>query len=230
MTSRGPIFRMTFYLLVVALVSSAACSAERTGRVEIALQVASGVTLTAATYDVIAPDGTLTTGTVAVAASSDVPVAIAPLPIANGYQLIVSGVASNGTTGCSGTSGFDVTDGAPTTVIVHLVCGQPPSTGQLLVSGSLNVCPLIDGVSASPSNAVIGAPIGLGVTAHDADAQPAPLAFAWSATAGSLSATTGAAPLLTCLAAGKITVTVSGSDGDAGCTDQMSFDVTCTEP
>ncbi|HVT06895.1 MAG TPA: hypothetical protein VHO67_05540 [Polyangia bacterium] len=226
MTARGSIFWTALYLLAAL----ASCTGERTGRVEIALQVAPGVTLTSATYDVVAPDGALTTGTIAVGSSSDVPVAIAPLPIANGYQLIVSGVASNGTTGCSGTSDFDVTDGTPTTVIVHLVCGQGGSPGQLLVSASLDVCPVIDGVSATPSNAVIGAAIALGVTAHDGDDQPAPLAFAWSTTAGSLSAASGTSPRLTCVTAGKITVTVAASDGDPSCTDQMSFDVTCTEP
>jgi hypothetical protein len=229
MKSLGPNSRIAFYSLA-ALALASACSEARTGRVEIALQIAPGVTLSSANYDILAPDGALTTGTVTVGSTSDVPVSIAPLPVASGYQLIVSGVASNGTVGCEGTSSFDVTDGNPTTIIVHLVCGQSPATGQLLVSGSFNICPLIDGVSATPASANVGVPMALGVTAHDGDNLPSPRAYSWSASSGTLSATTGAAPTLTCTAPGTVTVTVTASDGDASCNDQMSFDVTCTEP
>ena len=157
-------------------------------------------------------------------------VPVGPLAVANGYLLIVSGVASNGTTGCSGQTSFDVTDGAPTMVIVHLVCGQAPAKGQVLVSGQVNVCPIVDGVSATPSSAIVGASMALGAVAHDGDAQPGPLTYTWSTTGGALSATTGASPTLTCTAAGAVVLTVTASDGDASCSDQLSFSVTCTQP
>ena len=228
MTSCGPNSRIALFSLV-ALALMAGCDQTRTERVDIALQVAPGVTLSSASYDILAPDGAVTMGTVSVGATSDVPVSIGPLPVANGYTLIVSGVASNGTTGCSGSSPFDVTDGAPTTIVVHLVCGQSPATGQLLVSGTLNVCPLIDGVSATPANARIGASMALSAPAHDDDASPGPLTYSWSATGGTLSSTSDPAPTLTCTTPGTVVVTVTVSDGDPTCVDQMSFDVTCTE-
>lgn len=214
--------------MAVAL-ASASCSGQRTGGVEIALQLAPGVTLSSAEWNIVAPDGSVTTGTVDVGHGSDVPVPVGPLAVANAYLLIVSGVASNGTTGCSGQTSFDVTDGAPTTVIVHLVCGQPPATGQVLVTGNVNVCPIVDGVSATPSSAVVGATLALGAVAHDGDNQPGPLAYSWSTTGGTLSATTGASPTLTCTTAGALVLTVTASDGDASCSDQLSFGVTCTE-
>jgi hypothetical protein len=226
-TPLGQNSRIVLFSLA-ALAFAGACSETRTGRVDVALQVAPGVTLTNASYDIIAPDGTVTTGSVGVGATSDVGVPIGPLPVGTGYQLIVSGVASNGTTGCSGTTPFDVTDGAPTTIIVHLVCGEPPSTGQLLVSGTVNVCPLIDGVSATPASARIGATMALAAPAHDGDNQPSPLTYSWATTSGTLSSASDPTPTLTCTAAGTAVVTVTVSDGDPTCVDQMSFDVTCT--
>jgi hypothetical protein len=187
------------------------------------------VTLSSASYDVLAPDGQITTGAVAVGSTSDVPVPIGSLPVANGYLLIVSGVASNGSVGCSGQTPFDVTDSGATTIVVHLTCGQSPATGQLLVSGSVNICPLIDGVSATPASARIGASMALAAPAHDDDSSPGPLTYSWSATGGTLSSTTSPTPSLTCTAAGTVTLTVTVSDGDPTCVDQMSFDVNCTE-
>ncbi len=229
MISRSRIFRNSVVMAVVAL-AAVSCSGQRTGGVQIALQVAPGVTLSSADWDIVAPDGTVTKGTVDVGRGSDVPVPVDPLAVGNGYLLIVSGVASNGTTGCSGQTSFDVTDGAPTTVIVHLVCGQSPAKGQLLVTGDFNVCPIIDGVSATPSSAVVGASLALGAVAHDGDNQPGPLTYTWSTTGGALSTTTGASVSLTCTSAGAVVVTVTASDGDASCADQVSWGVTCTEP
>jgi hypothetical protein len=216
-------------LPLAALALAGACSEARTGRVDVALQVSPGVTLSSASYDVLAPDGQITTGAVPVGSTSDVPVPIGSLPVANGYLLIVSGVASNGSVGCSGTTPFDVTDNGATTIIVHLTCGQSPATGQLLVSGTVNVCPLIDGVSATPASARIGASMALAAPAHDDDMSPGPLSYSWSTTGGTLSSTTDPTPSLTCTAAGTVTLTVTVSDGDPTCVDQMSFDVTCTE-
>jgi hypothetical protein len=227
-TARGPDSRIAL-LWLAALALGGACGGEaRTGRVDIALEVSPGVTLSTASYDILAPDGHVTTGSVGVGDTTNVPVDVGPLPVATGYLLIVSGVASDGSTGCSGQTPFDVTGGAPGTLVVHLTCGGPPSTGQLLVTGSVNVCPLIDGVSAAPASARVGASMALGAPAHDADGQPAPLTYSWSATGGTLSSTSAPAPTFTCTAAGTAVVTVSVSDGDPGCVDQMSFNVTCS--
>jgi hypothetical protein len=229
MTRSHQIFRSA--VLLLAAVAAAGCSAsEPTGGVEIAWNVGGGVTLTSATYYILAPNGAVTSGTVAVGNSPKVAVAVGTLPAGSGYTLIASGVASDGTTGCSGTASFTVTGASTNVVVVQLACGDPGSPGQALVVGSLNVCPLIDGVSATPSSAGVGATIGLEVIAHDPDGGPAALLTTWSATGGALSATTGAAPALTCTAPGTVRVTVTASDGDATCADRLSFDVTCTEP
>jgi len=224
-----PNSRIAFVSLAAAALM-VGCGDQRTEGVDVALQVSPGVTLSSASYDVLAPDGAVTTGSVAVGGTSDVPVPIGPLPVADGYLLIVSGVASNGTVGCSGSTPFDVTDGAATTIVVHLVCAQSPATGQVLVTGSVNICPVIDGVSATPASARIGASMALAAPAHDDDDQPVALSYFWSASSGTLSSASDPAPTLTCTASGTVVVTVTVSDSDPTCVDQMSFDVTCTEP
>ena len=69
----------------------------------------------------------------------------------------------------------------------HMVCATPPAPGQALVTATVNSCPTIDGVSASPSSAAVGSSMALQVTAHDPDSGPAVLTYAWSADGGTFS-------------------------------------------
>lgn len=211
---------------LLATIALGACSQPATERQSGALTVDAGITLTSATFWTIAPDGTMTTGTVTVGGSSTVLVPIRGLATGAGYQLIVSGVASNGVTGCSGSTTFSVP--APSSgVPVTLQCGGP---GQGLVTATENICPLIDGVAADTASVNVGGSMALRVTAHDPDSGPRPLSYAWSASGGSLSANASATPTFVCTAPGAVTLTVTVSDGPADCNVTQSFDVTCTEP
>ena len=213
-------------LAALSTIALSACSPPGTERRSGALTVDSGVTLSSATFWTIAPGGTMTTGTVTVGSSSTVLVPIRGLSTGSGYQLIVSGVASDGVTGCSGSTTFSVP--APSAgVPVNLQCGGP---GQGLVTASENICPIIDGVAADTASVNVGSSMALQVTAHDPDSGPRPLAFAWSASGGSLSTSTSATPAFTCTAPGTVTLTVTVSDGPVDCNVTQSFDVTCTEP
>ncbi len=212
---------------LAALAGACSEASTPTGRVDVALQVSPGVTLTSASYDVLAPDGQITTGAVSVGATSDVPVPIGSLPVASGYLLIVSGVASNGSVGCSGQTPFDVTEGGATTIIVHLTCGQSPATGQLLVSGDVNICPVIDGMSAEPASVIVGRDMGISMSFHDSDNGPLQIQTDWTASGPGMVEGDGSRIGLFCEAPGTVTVTVRIFDGD--CWDQMSVDVTCTE-
>ena len=182
---------------------------------DIALQVSPGVTLSKANYWVIAPDGTVTTGTVAVGSSTTVLVPIAGLPTGSGYQLIVSGLASDGLTGCSGSATFS--SPTPSTgVVIHLACAAPPAAGQLVVTCTLNNCPIVDGVAAIPSAANVGGTMALQATAHNPDSGPAALTYGWSANGGALNASgTAATATFTCTQPGAFNITVAPSDGDA---------------
>ncbi len=64
---------------------------------------------------------------------------------------------------------------------VHLTCHEAPRTGSVSVNGTLNVCPQIDGIGASPTEVLVGGSVGLSASAHDTDGGPSPLAYHWTA-------------------------------------------------
>ena len=141
--------RIVLFSLGALAVAMMSCAEPKTDGASIAFQVSPGVTLSTANYWVIAPDGKVTTGTVAVGSSATVRVIISGLPTATGYQLIVSGLASDGITGCSGSATFN--SPTPSTgVPVTLACAGPPAPGQALVTATVNICPVIDGVCGEP--------------------------------------------------------------------------------
>src|SRR4029079_16465363 len=105
--------------------------------------------------------------------------------------------------------------GQSSTVQVPLSCHEAPRTGSVTVNGTLNLCPTIDGVSANPAEANVGAGIALSAVAHDSHAGPQALGYAWQASgAGSITAGGNtASPTLTCNTPGMATVSVTVSDG-----------------
>jgi hypothetical protein len=199
-----------------------------------ALTISPGVTLTSATWWLIAPDGTTTTGTVSVGSTKIVSVPTSALNLAPSttYQLIVSGVASDGVTGCSGSKTFTsaATMTQPAPIAVTLACAGPPDAGQALVTTNVNSCPVIDGVSANPASANVGQTMALEMTAHDPDSGPAVLTFHWFSDGGTLTGTTTASATFTCTQPGTVTLTAAASDGDPGCGVSLPFTVACTEP
>ncbi len=60
---------------------------------------------------------------------------------------------------------------------------QRTEAGAVSISGSTNICPLIDGISASPSQVTVGDGVALSGIAHDPDDGPSPLSYRWTATA-----------------------------------------------
>jgi hypothetical protein len=198
-----------------------------------ALTLPSGATLTSATWWLIAPDGTTTTGTVAVGSTKIVSVPASSLNLAPSttYQIVVSGVASDGTTGCSGSKTFTsaATMMQPAPIQVTLTCASPPDAGQALVMAHVNSCAVIDGVSANPGSVVVGNTMALAVMAHDPDSGPAVLTYSWTSDSGTLTGNTTASPTLTCTQAGTVNLNVGVSDGDAGCGVNLSFTVACTQ-
>jgi PKD domain len=217
--------RIVFFSLCALGAAMMSCAEPKSDGASIALQVSPGVTLSTANYWVIAPNGNVTTGTVAVGNSATVRVIISGLPTATGYQLLVSGLASDQMTGCSGSTTFN--SPAPSTgVAVTLMCAGP---GEALVTAKVDICPVIDGVSASPSSIAVGNAISLQVTAHDADSAPLPLSYSWSANGVSLTSSPAASATFTCTQPGTFQISVAASDGEATCVVSQTFTVTCTE-
>ncbi len=237
-------FRSIRSLSVLALLSSSAfvvggCSESSpstgttannrgVGSVDIAV-VQGGVTLTSVGYTISGPNSFSSTGTINVAASSTISAVIGGLPAGNGYTITLSATGTDGATSCGGSGTFNVTAGAVATVAVTLDCHQPGTTGSVAVNGTLNVCPVADGLSANPSDVAVGFPVALAIAAHDPDSAPSPLAYSWSAPSGSFSGATTATPTFICTAPGPVTLTATASDGDAtaGCAATMSVVVTC---
>jgi hypothetical protein len=200
-----------------------------TGRVGLALQIAPGVSLSSAGYSISGPNSFSSSGTVNVGQTSDVPVVLTGLPIGVGYTLAVNGTASDGIAVCTGSAPFNVSASMMSTVVVHLVCRQPPVAGGVNIAGTTNVCPVLDGLSASPSAARVGGVIQLAAIDHDTDGGPMPLALTWSSSDGSLSGSAATQPF-TCPSIGVFTITAVVSDGEHACDDTLALTVTCTAP
>jgi hypothetical protein len=229
---------MNFGLVLVLVGASAAvegCGERATmidnsqsGSVDIAL-LAGGITLTSVRYTITGPSGFATSGTINVASSSTISTIIGGLPAENGFTITLSATGSNGATTCGGSATFNVTAGAVAKVNVTLDCHQPATTGSVAVNGTLNVCPVADGLSANPADVAVGFPVALAVVAHDPDNGPAPVSYSWTAASGSFSSAISATPTFVCTMPGQVTLMVTASDGDstAGCPATMSVVITC---
>ncbi len=241
-TSEGTVFRTLRRATILTILSSTAfvvgsCGAERStsttnnaglGSVDIAL-VQGGVTLTTVNYSISGPGGFSKTGSINVASSNTVSAVIGGLPAGTGYTIALTGTGTDGTA-CAGSAPFTVTAGTVTAVSVGLDCHQPAKTGSIAVNGTINVCPNLDALSASPAEVAVGSSLSLSAVADNPDNGPSPLAYSWTASSGTLTGANTASPSFKCLTTGPATVSVTVSDGDpqASCAAQGSVQVTCS--
>jgi len=207
-------------------------TADDAGSVVLALQVTPGVTIASASYAITGPGGFMKTGSINLVNSSSLAATIAGLPAGNGFSISINATSTDGSTTCAGAATFNVSARMTTAVSIHLTCHEAPRTGTISVTGSINICPVVDGVSANPAQVVVGASIALSVAAHDSDAGPTALAYHWSAGSGTFSDATAASPTFVCTTPSTVTISVSASDGDTtpGCTDSGSVQVRCSLP
>jgi uncharacterized protein YjiK len=230
------LFRAFFMLALGAVATlSSGCSTDRSsvsqsdvGSIGLALQLAPGSTLNSVSYTITGPGGFSRADTIDTSHSTTVSALIPNIPAGTGYSIALQGTATDATR-CMGSAPFDVVARMTTAVSVHLQCHEPARTGSVFVNGTLNVCPTVDGLSASPAEVLVGSSLALAAAAHDSDGGPAALSYHWTATAGgTLSAANVQSPSLTCAAPGAVTVSVTVTDGDCG--DTLSAMVTCTAP
>ena len=153
---------------------------------------------------------------------------IGGIPAGTGYSITLSGTSVDGATSCTGSASFDVSAHATTLVTVAISCRQAPKTGSVLVQGILNVCPVIDTLSANPSSVYLGSTIALSSSTPDTDAGPSALGLTWSASSGLLSNPNSDHPTFTCTAPGAATITLTANDGDTSCSDTQSVVVECS--
>jgi hypothetical protein len=199
------------------------------GSVSLALQVGNGTTINSATYVISGPNSFSRMGTIDLSSSTTLSATIGGLPAGTGYQIMLTATATDSTS-CGGSATFNVTAHQTITVVVPMDCHEPVRTGSISVNGVLNVCPVIDGISANPAEVTVGSSLALAATAHDTDNGPSALTYAWQASSGTLSSASAQNPSLLCTTPGTSHVSLTVSDGDpaAGCADTLSVDVTCT--
>jgi hypothetical protein len=205
-----------------------ATDGSRSGSVDVAL-LAGAVTLASVSYTITGPNGFGTSATINVASSSTISTIIGGVPAGNGFTIVLSATGTDGATTCGGSGTFNVTAGAVAKVNVTLDCHEPATTGSVAVNGTLNVCPVADGLSANPADVAVGFPVALAIAAHDPDNGPAPVSYHWTATSGSFSSATSATPTFVCTVPGPVTLTATVSDGDstAGCPANILVIITC---
>lgn len=190
--------------------------------------MAPGVTLANANFTVEGPGGFSSAGTVSVGSSADVSIVLGHLPVGQGYVASIDTLASDGLTRCSGSTAFDVTDGSAVfTVVVHLDCGVP--VGDVSVQATLNVCPVIDSLDASPLDVALGGVSNLTLSAHDSDTGPGPLSYGWAVNGIRLTRQTASSLGFTCTTSGEVTIAGIVSDGDLNpaCADTAVAKVSC---
>ncbi len=199
-------------------------TAEAAGSLQLGLQLANGATVSSASYVITGPNAFVKAGSLDVSNSSTLSAVIGGLPAGSGYAINITATSTNGATSCGGSASFNVSAGGTTTVTVNLSCHEAPGTGSVSVNGVINVCPTIDSVSSNPP---AGNVIAISSSASDGDAGPQPLSYLWTATSGTLSSATAQNPTLTCTAPGVASLTLTVSDGDAGCNANFNLQVNC---
>ncbi len=212
-------------LSICAALVLAACSGQTNpggspdtvGTAEVALQLAPGLTFNSASYALTGPASFARSATVDLSHSTAVTFTVGGLPAGGGYSITVTGTLSDGTTTCMGSSAaFAIMARATTAVSIHLTCREQPRTGSARINGTVNICPVIDALSASPAEIEVGNAIALGSSAHDTDGVPAALTYAWTASSGTVATPAAANTSFVCTVPGTVTVTLTVSDGDCG--------------
>jgi 5'-nucleotidase len=201
------------------------------GDLSLDLVIGGGGILSSVDYTVSGPSSFMRTGSINVSQSSKISAIIGGLPAGTGFNISLTALTTDGATPCLGSATFDVKAGQSTPVTVAMTCKEKGKTGSATVNGTLNVCPVVDGIS-SVTEMTVGGSIAVTGQAHDSDAGPAALSYQWMATNGTLSDATVANPTFTCGAPGTATLTLTVSDGDPspGCADSASINITCDTP
>jgi phospholipase C len=205
-------------------------SAETSGTVGLELQLGAGIAIDSVSYTVVGPNSFSKTGTINVKDSSKVSAIISGLPFGAGYALTLTGKTTDGQGTCGGSASFDIDSATTKEVTVHLTCDIQPKNGSILVNGSVNACPRIDGIDASPAEVAVNGSIALQGAAVDVDNAPSALSYSWSASSGVISDVAGATAKFTCTKVGKATITLGAADGDTACNSHQTVDVSCSDP
>ncbi|HET9955624.1 MAG TPA: hypothetical protein VFQ61_14015, partial [Polyangiaceae bacterium] len=205
-------------------------NSDAVGSASFEVRLGDGRAIDSARYTITGPKDFSKTGSINVSASNTLSATIPGLPAGGGYEIQVTAKTREGSVDCSGVAKFDVIARKTVNVVLALSCHEAPRLGSVSITGTLNLCPTIDGIGADPAEVQVEATIALSSLAHDSDAGPKPLTYAWRATSGTFSDPAAPNPTFTCTKPGPVTLTLSVSDGDpeTSCADQLSTQITCS--
>jgi arylsulfatase B len=200
---------------------------ESLGTVGVNLEVAPGVTLDVVTY-AIAGNGFSKTGSIDTSGAPTISATIGGIPAGNGYTITLSAASVEEGTTFTGSASFDVTARGVTSVKIHLKGSGTTGNGSVAVTGTLNVGPVIDELTATPLTVFVGSTVTLTGVGRDPDDGPAPLSYYWSTTGGVIDDPIGPSSTLTSATPGTFTVKLTVSDGES--TDAARTTITFVDP
>ncbi|HXU04444.1 MAG TPA: lamin tail domain-containing protein, partial [Polyangia bacterium] len=221
-----------FVLSTLAAVAAGACVrqpgpvADDAGMVVANLQLSPTAVLNSASFSITGPNAFARAGSIDVSHSQTISLTVSGIPAGSGYNLAITATATDAQTTCGGTAMFSITAGMTTALMIKIQCHEPPRTGNVTITGTVNVCPVVDAIGANPGEVIVGFTSALTASAHDSDARPAALAYSWVATSGMLAGATTPNPTLLCTTPGTSMVTLTVSDGD--CTDTGKVAIVCS--
>ena len=198
------------------------------GTVSANLMLSPTALLDTASYAISGPNMFARSGSIDVSHSQTISVIVGGIPAGSGYNVAITGTTTDGQITCSGSAAFAITPKLTTALMIKIQCREPPKTGGVQITGTVNVCPVVDAMGANPGEVMVGFSSALSSGAHDSDGKPAALTYSWVASSGMLAGATTPNPTLVCTTAGVSTVTLTVSDGD--CTDTGILSIVCSAP
>ncbi len=194
------------------------------GSLELALE-ADGVTLDSVTI-AIRGDGYSRTTVVRLTKSTRISALISGLPTGNLYATLSATDANDPAVKCSGEGAFLIHPRGTTQASIDLFCKGEGSTGSVAIDGSVYRCPLIEGISAEPSEAALGEVMTVSATTDDAESN---LIYEWRSTSrATLSGADTPEVEVTCATPGPVRLRLLVTRADGACADQMTEFVYCT--
>jgi len=200
---------------------------ETSGKVSMQLTVDPGVVLDALSYTITGPNAFSRSRTIDVSRASGLLFTEGVLPAGGPYTISITATSVDGTVSCAGMGTFTIVAGATVGVSVPLQCHKAKTKGSVVVDGSIDVCPNIDGIDTNPQETTVGYSVLLTSLASDADPGNT-ITYSWTATSGTLESPSAPATHFTCTAAGTVLVTLDVTDGICG--DQLTLPVVCDNP
>jgi hypothetical protein len=204
------------------------------GLLAVRLQPEAALQLQSVDYQITRPDGFVRSSPIAVSteAQTSFSFKVQDLQPGDDYALTVTGEAKLAVaatiTGCRARSNVSIAAGQSTSIALRMQCDGISTTGSQQ-AGTLNECPAVLALRASPDSVGVGESVVLHADIRDAADGPSPLTYRWSTSAGTFPGST-LDTTYTCQRPGSVALNLTVSDGDSKCDDtEAAVYVTCTD-